>query len=262
MPETQGNSSQTPSQGSSRGRNSHGRRGGRNGRGPRPKNGASEGSSDGPALNGASDSSAAPTQQNPTRESNQRSRGNRNRPPKRQTGVSGSAPNGARPAGRRAFGGHLTSATEDGNETANAVPSPVASLSADAPEFVPGQPVVSRSKVAKSAPSRSKQARPKLPKSTAADLATRIHEDISNANYECTVCTDEVLRTSHVWSCTLCWTVVHMKYISLLVRQGNQPQARQRVTAAPFLRPDLFEATPNMPASLSPAMSFRALPAM
>ncbi|KAJ6783122.1 hypothetical protein PWT90_07157 [Aphanocladium album] len=210
MPESQGNPSQTPSQGSSRGRSNHGRRGGRNGRGPRPKNGPSEGSGDAPALNGTS-GSAAPTQQNPAREPNQRSRGGRNRSSKHQIGVSGSAPNGARPAGRRAFGGHLTSATEENGESSNAVSSSPASLSADAPEFVPGQPVVSRSKVANFAPSRPKQNRPKLPKSTAADLATRIHEDISNANYECTVCTDEVLRTSHVWSCTLCWTVVHMK---------------------------------------------------
>lgn len=51
----------------------------------------------------------------------------------------------------------------------------------------------------------------KQPKSTAADLGTRIHDDISNWNYECAICTDDVLRTSHVWSCTVCWTVVHLK---------------------------------------------------
>ncbi|KAK8925108.1 FKBP12-associated protein 1 [Metarhizium anisopliae] len=53
----------------------------------------------------------------------------------------------------------------------------------------------------------------RLPKSTAEDLGTRIHEDIRNFNYECAICTDDVVRTSHVWSCTLCWTVVHLKCV-------------------------------------------------
>ncbi|KAK8146563.1 FKBP12-associated protein [Beauveria asiatica] len=211
MPENQGNSPHTPSQGSSRGRYNHGRRRGRSDRGPRPNNGPFEGSADTPSVNGSVHSSPAPPQEDPTRGSNSRSRGNRNRPSKRQTGVSGSAPTRPRPAGRRAFGGHLSSTTEASNELSNSSSSAPAGLSVDAPEFVPGQPIVPRSRVAKPAPSRPKQTRPKLPKSTASDLATRIHEDINNANYECTVCTDEVLRTSHIWSCTLCWTVVHMK---------------------------------------------------
>lgn len=143
MPESQGNPSQTPSQGSSRGRPNHGRRGGRTGRGGKPKNGHSEGSSDAPALNGDV-ASAAATPENSTRASNQRSRGNRNRPSKRHTGISGSAPNGPRPTGRRAFGGQLTSATEAGEEPPNTASSAPAGLSVDAPEFVPGQPVVSR----------------------------------------------------------------------------------------------------------------------
>lgn len=67
------------------------------------------------------------------------------------------------------------------------------------------------SKPQKAIPSRPKQPAVKLPKSTAVDLGTRIHEDISHANYECAICTDDVLRSSHVWSCTLCWTVVHLK---------------------------------------------------
>lgn len=211
MPENQGNPPHTPSQGSSRGRYNHGRRRGRSGRGPRPNDGPSERSADTPSVNGSVHSSPAPPQEDLPRGSNSRSRGNRSRPSKRQTGVSGSTPTGPRSAGRRAFGGHLSSAREASNELSNSSSSAPVGLSVDAPEFVPGQPIVPRSKVAKPAPSRPKQTQPKLPKSTASDLATRIHEDISNANYECTVCTDEVLRTSHIWSCTLCWTVVHMK---------------------------------------------------
>ncbi|XWW97269.1 hypothetical protein V2A60_005251 [Cordyceps javanica] len=114
MPENQGSPSQTPSQGSSRGKHHNGRRGGRNGRGSKLHNGPAEGSSDAPALNG-------------------------------DVGVSGSTPNGHRPAGRRAFGGHLTTATGDDNELTHAASPASLGLSADAPEFVPGQPVMSRS---------------------------------------------------------------------------------------------------------------------
>lgn len=47
-----------------------------------------------------------------------------------------------RPSAQRAFGGHLTSATaETGDDDSVFV---AASLSADAPEFVPGQPIVTR----------------------------------------------------------------------------------------------------------------------
>ena len=71
---------------------------------------------------------------------------------------------------------------------------------------------------------------PKLPKSQANDLPTRIHEDISNLNYECCICTDDVIRSDQVWSCTLCWTVVHMKCVKAWFKnqkshdmQSNEP---------------------------------------
>jgi hypothetical protein len=63
------------------------------------------------------------------RQGGQRGRGGRGgRPPE---------PGNARPTGRRAFGGHLTTENDDNeNEDLDAL-----SLSADAPEFVPGQPI-------------------------------------------------------------------------------------------------------------------------
>ncbi|KAI0191819.1 NF-X1 type zinc finger protein, partial [Xylaria flabelliformis] len=50
-------------------------------------------------------------------------------------------------------------------------------------------------------------------KSSAPDLPTRIHEDISNGQYECVICTNEVLRNSRVWSCSICWTATHMSCV-------------------------------------------------
>jgi transcriptional repressor NF-X1 len=51
---------------------------------------------------------------------------------------------------------------------------------------------------------------PAAEKSSAVDLPTRIHEDIDNGQYECVICTSEVVRASRVWSCTICWTVAHL----------------------------------------------------
>ncbi|KAI8678385.1 R3H domain-containing protein [Fusarium keratoplasticum] len=160
-------------------------------------------------------------------ESSASSRGRRNR--RGQRGGSHGSENrgrgGFRVGPHRQFGGRLTTTTE---EPAQAT-SQDQSLSADAPEFVPGQPVAPRSapesSSAQSQPptqprskggrSRSdrKQGRPKqdVPKSTASDLWQRIQEDISNWNYECRICADDVTRKSYVWSCTICWTVVHLK---------------------------------------------------
>ncbi|KAF5723157.1 cysteine-rich NFX-1 [Fusarium mundagurra] len=122
---------------------------------------------------------------------------------------------------QRTFGGRLTT-TEQPTEIAQD-----ASLSADAPEFVPGQPVSQRS--AQQQPSGAsqhtgqgrsrnrtrdrKQDRPRqeVPKSTASELWQRIQEDIANWNYECRICTEEVTRKTEVWSCTTCWTVVHLE---------------------------------------------------
>lgn len=46
-------------------------------------------------------------------------------------------------------------------------------------------------------------------RSTAATLGERIHEDIHNGNYDCSVCYSNVRRASTVWSCRKCWNVFH-----------------------------------------------------
>ncbi|KAK3177254.1 FKBP12-associated protein [Lecanicillium sp. MT-2017a] len=221
---------------------------------------------------------AAQQNAKPNPPSDGKSRGGRNRRNNRGRGGGAAARAGATATagpGRRAFGGHLTTSAdqEQGEPTA------ALSLSADAPEFVPGKPVVSRSKPQKQAPSRSKQPAIKLPKSTAADLGTRIHEDISNSNYECAICTDDVLRTSHVWSCTLCWTVVHLKcakrwhdnQMKQQELQASQPQrdaswrcpgCNSKLSDNPGTYHYLLEAATNMPSPVSAAMSRRTMPSM
>ncbi|KAM5351727.1 hypothetical protein ACJ41O_004450 [Fusarium nematophilum] len=63
------------------------------------------------------------------------------------------------------------------------------------------------SKGARGRPARKQQGpRQEVPKSTAPELWQRIQEDISNWNYECRICTEEVVRDSEVWPCTICWT--------------------------------------------------------
>jgi transcriptional repressor NF-X1 len=96
--------------------------------------------------------------------------------------------------GQRAFGGQLT------------VPSAPGSLAGDAPEFVPGRPIVARGR------GQAQQGRGEggfkgkrvMEKSQAKDISTRIHEDIGNGQYECGICTNEVLPNSKVWSCKTC----------------------------------------------------------
>ncbi|KAK8019378.1 hypothetical protein PG990_004516, partial [Apiospora arundinis] len=97
--------------------------------------------------------------------------------------------------GRRTFGGHLTSDAASNNNSG----SPVA-LSVEAPEFVPGQqPPATRNGAPGGAVAQAgRSAAPKkemLPKSTATDLPTRIHEDINNGHYECVICTNETVGT-------------------------------------------------------------------
>ncbi|PKX90776.1 putative NF-X1 finger transcription factor [Aspergillus novofumigatus IBT 16806] len=79
------------------------------------------------------------------------------------------------------------------------------SLKADAPEFVPGAPTDSTTRKGK-----SKNVQPRPPKittkSTAPDIATRIHEDIAHNLYECPICTSELGRRSRVWSCVKKWS--------------------------------------------------------
>jgi transcriptional repressor NF-X1 len=49
-----------------------------------------------------------------------------------------------------------------------------------------------------------------LLRSTAPDIATRTHEDITKGVYECAICTSEISRNSKIWSCRTCWTVFHI----------------------------------------------------
>lgn len=86
-------------------------------------------------------------------------------------------------------------------------PSGNGSLSAQAPEFKPGD-----SSQAVSKPVSHPRPR-RMSKSTAPDIATRIHEDIENRQYECAICANEVLRNSKIWSCRKCWTVFHLSCI-------------------------------------------------
>ncbi|KHN96444.1 Single-stranded nucleic acid binding R3H [Metarhizium album ARSEF 1941] len=220
MTEAEGSQAQSQSQRVNRGRN-HGHRRGRGGKSRQPIDGFRSG---GPSAAAPSETfaSQAGTQaytqlssQEPASpipfdsNSNQRGRGRRPRGP-RQAGRGAARNDAPGSFGHRSFGGHLTGTTPTAAENAaHATPA----LSADAPEFIPGEAVVTRR------PAKTKHRVPikppvRLPKSTAEDLGTRIHEDISNLNYECAICTDDVVRNSHVWSCSLCWTVVHLKCVN------------------------------------------------
>ncbi|KAI3329019.1 hypothetical protein HD806DRAFT_519344 [Xylariaceae sp. AK1471] len=105
-------------------------------------------------------------------------------------------------AAGRTFGGHLTTETEteDPNSEASRT------LNAGASVFVPGQPVPQPRIAAHGPPKQTRRAS----KSSAPDLPTRIHEDISNGQYECVICMSSVLRNSRIWSCSICWTATHM----------------------------------------------------
>ncbi|KAF3027890.1 FKBP12-associated protein [Penicillium rubens] len=113
-------------------------------------------------------------------------------------------------------------------------------LRADVPEFVPGKPPSQKGQPSESIPSskgkgkaRQPNARPPQPKvttkSTADDLATRIHEDISHNLYECPICCSELGRRSRVWSCELCWTVFHLSCVKKW--STNEGAAAQRASA-------------------------------
>ncbi|KAM0514770.1 hypothetical protein ACHAPE_006445 [Trichoderma viride] len=192
MPEGEASQTQNTSQNASRG--APRARGGR-GRGGRGRGGhhhgdqaqiaqgqaapqqASSESSSTPTANQFQQESAAPGN------SSRSSRGGRGRRGPRQSergGARHSAPRAPLPGPSRRFGGHLTVEVGDADADADA---DAPSLSAEAPEFVPGQPVLPRAKPRKAEASRQPEVR--LHKSTAADLGTRIHEDISNGNYEC-----------------------------------------------------------------------------
>lgn len=124
----------------------------------------------------------------------------------------------------RGFGARLTRPDQDGNATHSELAEEGdASLRADAPDFVPGAPANSSQPPPPSVASAKGKGKakakptPKPPrvttKSTADDIATRIHDDIAHNLYECPICTSELGRRSKVWSCELCWTVFHLSCI-------------------------------------------------
>ncbi|KAL8818930.1 MAG: hypothetical protein Q9223_002547 [Gallowayella weberi] len=144
---------------------------------------------------------------------------------------------GGLPLGRQ-FGGRLTTSQDLSDSAGTATPV----LSADAPEFLPGQKYhdsrKGRGRGNRKAPpiqhgahnTRARHRRDSSLKSTAPDIATRTHEDIANALYECPICTSEIGRDSKVWSCKTCWTVFHLSCIkkwstnegSTLIQQPSQ----------------------------------------
>ncbi|KAH8815461.1 hypothetical protein F5884DRAFT_841432 [Xylogone sp. PMI_703] len=103
--------------------------------------------------------------------------------------------------GQRVFGGQLTSIAPAEAEAQTST------LDGEAPVFVPGQPVAPRSR-----PAPAPRAR-RMSKSQAPDIATRTHEDITNGQYECAICTNEVLPNSKIWTCKTCWTVLHLSCV-------------------------------------------------
>ncbi len=124
---------------------------------------------------------------------------------------------GSKVPSQRSFGGQLT---RSGDTDASS--STASSLQASAPEFRPGEQYAHhpkqeyRGKAA--APPRTNARIPRLRrgsslKSTAPDITTRTHEDISHGIYECPICTSELGRSSKVWSCRTCWTVFHLSCI-------------------------------------------------
>ena len=111
-------------------------------------------------------------------------------------------------------------------------------LQPDAPEFHPGQryqqpPIHTRSGKGVQPYHRQPQTkaprarRQSIPKSTAPDIATRTHEDIASGIYECPICTNEVARNSHVWSCKTCWTVFHLSCIKKWSTNEGSTQAQR-----------------------------------
>ncbi|KAI1779792.1 hypothetical protein F4818DRAFT_153764 [Hypoxylon cercidicola] len=216
--------SETPSNPRSRGRQPRGGRyfGNRGGRGSQRQRGQQEAERrQAPAAD-----STAPTASARTPSESQSGRGRRGPRGSRRGGNEGSQR--AMLNRPRTFGGHLTTSTEPEEPD----PTSPTGLNVGAPEFVPGQPPLKQSTNSATRPQVKVNAVRRASKSTAQDLPTRIHEDISNGQYECVICTNEVLRNSKVWSCSICWTVTHMscvkKWYSNRARNADQQQSNWR----------------------------------
>ncbi|KAH8201580.1 hypothetical protein TruAng_004272 [Truncatella angustata] len=128
--------------------------------------------------------------------------------------------------GQRTFGGQLTTEQQPEEDAEAGAPS----LNIEAKDFVPGQPTHSTGNNAKASQAKGKLLHVRRgSKSNATDLPTRIHEDITYGQYECVICTNEVLPNSRIWSCTTCWSVLHMscarKWYTNQMKKPDQPGA-------------------------------------
>ncbi|KAI9683311.1 MAG: FKBP12-associated protein [Trizodia sp. TS-e1964] len=137
-----------------------------------------------------------------------------------------------RMVGGRHFGGLLSSSLAE--------PQPRnidRALDAAAPEFLPSRPMPTNRGRGKShrygnprspiQPFQKSIHKRRTTKSPALDLATRIHEDIVNGLYECPICTNELERSSKIWSCGTCWTVFHLSCIKKWSQNDASVQAEQ-----------------------------------
>ncbi|EXJ81353.1 hypothetical protein A1O3_07643, partial [Capronia epimyces CBS 606.96] len=116
-----------------------------------------------------------------------------------------------RTAAGRAFGGQLTRLH---GEAPAFVPASVSAgalstTSSQATNTKPHSPHTSKKGLSRPTPQTQGRKAP-VARSTAPDIATRIHEDILHNLYECAICTNEIGRHSKVWSCRTCWTVFHI----------------------------------------------------
>ncbi|KAJ5092030.1 Zinc finger NF-X1-type [Penicillium alfredii] len=153
----------------------------------------------------------------------------------------------------RGFQARLTRPDQNPDDTAvqNGGESSEVGLRADVPEFVPGMPLppaVSTSSIS-TLPAKGKgkskakapQPLPKvMTKSTADNIATRIHEDIAHNLYECPICCSELGRRSKIWSCELCWTVFHLSCVKKWSKNEGaaaQNSARQEQDGQDSLAP-------------------------
>jgi transcriptional repressor NF-X1 len=86
-------------------------------------------------------------------------------------------------------------------------------LNVEASEFTPGAPFTSTPLVPQqNLPSRTRKAR-RMSASSAPDISTRIHDDIGNRVYECSICTNSITRRDKIWSCHTCWSVLHLNCV-------------------------------------------------
>lgn len=154
----------------------------------------------------------APTVQQPSA-SNRGQRHRRRGPPRRgQPHPPPSTPDTAPPtrtATGRAFGGQLTRLHP---EAPTFVPASVSPVPPSSPQTSKSKPHTPRNtkKTPNRPPPQQHVRKASVSRSTAPDIATRIHEDILHNLYECAICTNEISRHSKVWSCRTCWTVFHI----------------------------------------------------